>query len=345
MTLTSHHQKVRTEMTWVPPEVRMLPNSDQTSATRTSWNQRTQDYYDCTKGCGVCSRQMPQNRRWIGFVVGMIALGLTSIGCVAPAPSKPAAKKDVKAVDVPKTTPEGQDECGRCHKQIVGLIETEGGKHTIGCERCHVQFHVDIDLPGRVPILPKCEMCHEQVHGPDLALCSECHTEVHSPVNIAASRALEHGCYVCHPEADKEMKTHTTQHTELYCHSCHHTRHRYAPACLECHRPHTREMTQADCLMCHPPHKALQVVYPQDIPPETCASCHQSAYDLLKNHKSKHSAVVCAKCHPEHRIIMRCQKCHPEPHGDEMMKKFRVCDKCHGTAHSVTVVEQEIPKK
>jgi hypothetical protein len=288
------------------------------------------------------AKVLPQNKKWIRFAVGIFALGLTSLGCVAPAPSRPSVKKDVEAVDAAKIQGQAQEKCRECHKQIVGLMETQGGKHKIGCDRCHEQFHVDINVPGRVPILPKCETCHKQVHGPDLALCLKCHTETHAPVNIPAGRALEHGCYLCHPKADKEMKTHITKHTELYCHSCHHTRHRYVPKCVECHQPHIRGMTQADCSTCHPHHKAIQVVYPQDIPPETCASCHRRTYDMLKNHKSKHSAVGCAKCHPKHRIIMKCQKCH-QIQCKGMTKEIRVCDKCHGVAHSVKPGERKMP--
>jgi hypothetical protein len=157
---------------------------------------------------------------------------------------------------------------------------------------------------------------------------------VHAPLNIPAQRALEEGCHMCHTEVDREMKTYITQHTELYCSSCHHTRHRYVPACMECHRPHTEGMTQVECLGCHPPHKALQVVYAQDTPQKACANCHRNAYEMLRQSDSKHTTLSCTKCHPEkHRAIVRCRKCHGEPHPAAMHKKFRACGQCHGAAH------------
>jgi len=274
---------------------------------------------------------------WTWLVLGIIGLGLTFIGCVAPAPPKPAAEKDIPALYAAEVQPLKPEECGQCHPHFYDLIKTKGGKHRIDCKQCHVRFH--IYRPGRVKyeeILPKCEACHEPVHGADLAQCSACHTEVHAPLSIPAERALERGCYMCHPELDKEMKTYVTQHTELYCSACHHTRHRYVPECLECHQPHTKGMTQAECLACHPPHKALQVVYPKDVPQETCAVCHRNVCEVLKRSGTKHSALSCTKCHPEkHRAIMRCRECHGEPHPAAILQKFRVCGQCHGIAHSL----------
>jgi hypothetical protein len=146
---------------------------------------------------------------------------------------------------------------------------------------------------------------------------------------------LDQDCYLCHPEADRDIKTYITQHTELYCSACHHTNHGYVPQCLECHQPHSDEVPSlAACLTCHPPHKAMQVVYPEDITQEACASCHRHAYEILKRSQSKHSALSCTTCHPEkHRTTMRCQQCHVEPHGVAILEKYRVCGQCHGPAH------------
>ena len=272
--------------------------------------------------------------------VGIIGLGLSFVACVAPTSLEPGVEKDISPVYAVEGQTKGIEECARCHKRICDLIIAQGGKHKIECERCHEQFHVDTKGTGDVhqeDILPKCESCHKQVHGADLALCSECHIEAHAPLNIPAERALESGCYICHPEVDREMKTYVTQHTDmLYCSSCHHTRHRHVPECMECHNPHATGMTHAECLTCHPPHKALQVAYAEDIPSESCAVCHRDVYDTLKQSGRKHRKVSCAKCHPEkHRNILRCKECHPDVHGDEMMEKFRLCGSCHGVAHNI----------
>jgi hypothetical protein len=269
--------------------------------------------------------------------VSVIGLGLRLIASVAGASSEPATTEDIApayAVPVASLLPE---DCGRCHTDLYYLIKNEGGKHKIDCRQCHVQFH--IYRPGRVSyeeILPRCGTCHDHVHGEDLTQCSECHTEAHAPMSISAGRALEEGCHICHPESDREMKTYVTRHTELYCFSCHHTRHGYVPECMECHQPHSKEMTHADCLKCHPPHKALEVVYPEDIPQESCIVCHRNAYEVLMRSGTKHATLSCTKCHPKkHRAILRCQECHSEPHGAAMLQKFRVCGQCHGIAHSL----------
>lgn len=230
------------------------------------------------------------------------------------------------------------EDCGRCHGRIFRLIKTAGGKHRIDCKACHQEFHVY--RPGKntyEEIMPKCETCHEEVHGPELARCLDCHSEPHAPKDIPAGRSLEHGCYVCHPELDREMKTHVTQHTELYCHSCHHSRHGYVPECQECHRPHSEGMTQQDCLDCHPPHKALNIEYPEDIASETCVGCHRNEYMVLKQTPSKHLEVECADCHPTHGAARQCRDCHEQPHGEELLERFRICGKCHGPAHSVVL--------
>ena len=271
--------------------------------------------------------------------VGIIGLGLSFVACVAPSSPEPVVEKDISSVYVVEGNIKGIEECARCHKHICDLIITQGGKHGIECKRCHVQFHVDTKGTGYVQhedILPKCESCHRQIHGPDLALCSECHIDAHAPLNIPVERALESGCSICHPEVDREMKTYVTRHTDmLYCSSCHHTRHRHVPECMECHETHATGMTQAECLTCHPPHKTLQVVYPQDIPSESCDVCHRDVYEALKQSDRKHRDISCAKCHPEeHRNILRCKECHPDAHGNAMMEKFLVCGSCHGVAHN-----------
>jgi predicted CXXCH cytochrome family protein len=279
---------------------------------------------------------MLPSKIWIIFAVGIIGLGLCFWGCVAPTP-EPAVENGISPEYAVEIQPLKPHECGRCHQHFQ-VIRTKGGKHRIDCQLCHVKFH--IYRPGKVQykdIMPKCSACHDLVHGPDLSHCSECHSNAHTPLNIPAGRALEQGCHVCHPELDKEMKTYITQHTELYCFSCHHTRHKYVPECMECHQPHTKGMTQAECLTCHPPHKALQVVYPKDTSDEACAGCHRIAYEMLEQSGTRHRAVRCTKCHPdEHRAIMRCRDCHPQIHSRAAkLNRLPVCGRCHGVAHSL----------
>ena len=277
-----------------------------------------------------------QLKVWIGFTFAILAGAILAVGCASSGPGAPGADADLPAIYAEGVKPMTPEECGRCHPHYYKLIRTAGGKHRIDCMKCHEKFH--IYRPDKVKyqdVLPKCSSCHEEVHGPELAQCSACHSEAHAPLDIPAGRSLEHGCYICHPEVDKEMKTYVTQHTELYCHTCHHTRHGYIPECLECHQPHDAEMTQADCVLCHPAHKALQVVYPEDISPKSCAACHENAYDMLTKSNTKHATLSCAKCHPEHKAIMQCQECHREPHPERMLEAFPACGRCHGVAHSL----------
>jgi predicted CXXCH cytochrome family protein len=276
--------------------------------------------------------------KWPALYAGVLCLCLGLLGCITDVTPEPAPGNRISSVyeDV-KVKPLQPADCGRCHQRIFGLLKNKGGRHRIDCQRCHVQFHTY--YPGKVPyqeVLPKCESCHDQVHGKELARCSGCHSEVHSPMSIPAGRALDQGCFICHPGVDKEMKTYLTRHTEFYCSSCHHTRHRYVPECQECHQPHVEGMSQSECLTCHSPHKALQVTYPEDTSDKACVGCHRIAFVTLKESNTKHSAVNCTKCHPQrHRGILRCQQCHNQPHPAAILQKFSVCNQCHGAAHSL----------
>jgi hypothetical protein len=257
-----------------------------------------------------------------------------------------------------KIVPLKQEVCARCHARIYYLLKSGGGKHRTNCRSCHVQvqFHYRPPFKG---ILPRCDSCHQQPHGkiikelakaegkrlikdfPELTQCITCHQQPHTPLEIPAGRRLDQACYICHPKEDREIKTYITWHTELYCSTCHHTKHGYKPQCLECHQRHTDKVSifLDACLTCHPPHKARQVVYPADIPKEACAVCHRSQYEILKRSHTKHSALQCTKCHPDkHRTIMRCSQCHAKPNCAGIPKKNMLCGQCHGPAHDLRPV-------
>jgi predicted CXXCH cytochrome family protein len=241
------------------------------------------------------------------------------------------------------------EECMQCHPDIATLLRTAGAMHShVECRQCHLEFHTFIaGKTNYEDILPKCARCHEHPHGEELLQCSSCHQEAHSPLYIPASRALSQGCYVCHPGPDKDIKTFSTRHTDLYCTACHHTKHGNIPECLECHKKHTEtlpapgKMTQSSapldqCLSCHPPHKALKVAYPDDTPNAVCGYCHRKAREMLEQSNTKHTALLCIKCHPDqHKTIKRCIECHGTPHPEQMLKKFNSCGGCHGVAHSL----------
>ncbi len=259
-------------------------------------------------------------------------------------------------VDQKQILPEEKDrmtryQCMKCHPLIAGMLSKHGAAHrTVPCRACHIQYHVY--EPGTTnyrSILPKCSRCHGHPHGDELSECSSCHSEAHTPLEIPASLALAQGCYVCHEKYEKEIKTYTTRHTELYCIACHHTKHGHIPQCLECHQPHTaifpartqeeepsmQEML-AECVDCHPPHKALKANIPDQTSNHTCALCHREASETLTSSGTKHSRLRCTRCHPgEHRTIKRCRQCHSEPHPRAMLEKAGTCGACHGVAHSI----------
>ncbi|HEB50718.1 MAG TPA: hypothetical protein ENI89_08925 [Desulfobulbus sp.] len=282
----------------------------------------------------------------------LVCLGLVAVlaGCTAPAGKDDTGRNEESASiyrQVPR--PPSRQQCIRCHPVIANLLRTNGGKHgRVDCRQCHLQYHTYV--PGktrREDILPKCTRCHDHPHGPTLTRCTSCHQEAHTPLDIPASRALANGCYVCHPKIDKDIKTFTTQHTRLYCTSCHHTRHGYIPRCTQCHQPHRGTPPMAGairpdqdplnrCTSCHNPHRALNVHFPPTTDNSTCALCHRNAYTQLKSSGTRHAAFHCVKCHPgRHKTIKRCTQCHGEPHPPRLTENYRTCGKCHGIAHSI----------
>jgi len=240
--------------------------------------------------------------------------------------------------------------CNMCHvgSHYFGKIvhpPVEKG-HCTGCHDPH-QSPYQFMLRGEGGKV--CFICHDKefavekyIHSP-MEACTECHSP-HTPWEIPAVRRLDQACYMCHPEPDREIKTYITWHTELYCSTCHHTKHGYKPQCLECHQRHTDtgSVFLDACLACHPPHKARQVVYPADIPKSACAVCHPSQDEILERSHTKHSALRCTKCHPDkHRTVMRCQQCHSKPPAS--CTPNMLCGQCHGPAHALWPVSRPDP--
>jgi hypothetical protein len=280
----------------------------------------------------------PLTNRVLCGILLLSCLGI--ISCTVPFFLKTNAINSIVATDYSKPTdPLEPIECGKCHNKIFNLIKNNGGKHRIDCRRCHEQFHQYIPEKNNYQeSLPKCSQCHNKPHGEKLIQCANCHQQVHTPLDIPASNTLSLGCDTCHSAIDKEIKMFITQHSNFYCSICHHTKHGYKPECMECHMPHSEEMMQADCLTCHLPHQALQVVYPSEIPNQTCALCHKTAYNTLIESNTKHAGFRCTKCHPDkHRTIKQCQECHIKPHDESITKNTQICGSCHGIAHSLVI--------
>jgi predicted CXXCH cytochrome family protein len=216
------------------------------------------------------------------------------------------------------------------------------------CTGCHNPHQSPYEFMLRQEGANVCLICHDKEfavgefsHSPVDKACTECHSPHRPWEKIPVGRKLDQACYMCHAEQDRDMKSYRTWHTELYCFTCHHTKHGYVPQCLECHQRHTDkvDMFLDACVTCHPPHKALQVVSPADTPKEACAVCHRSQYEILKQSPKKHSALQCTKCHPDkHRTTMSCSQCHVEPNKPNCTAnppKNMLCGQCHGPAHAL----------
>jgi hypothetical protein len=108
------------------------------------------------------------------------------------------------------------------------------------------------------------------------------------------------------------------------------------PPCLQCHRAHTSEMVNKDCLTCHPAHQPLTITYGPDMPSNFCGACHQKISNTLTSGKTKHSKLACVFCHKEkHGMVPACESCHGSPHPPAMTAKFKNCNACHISAHSL----------
>jgi predicted CXXCH cytochrome family protein len=121
------------------------------------------------------------------------------------------------------------------------------------------------------------------------------------------------------------------------CTDCHAEKHGYIPDCTACHESHSPEvqMASADCMTCHPVHKPSQIVYAKETASAICSGCHGDVNDMLQANVTKHTAVLCADCHPAHKEIPACSRCHGEPHAKSMMVDVTACGECHGIAHDL----------
>jgi predicted CXXCH cytochrome family protein len=95
-------------------------------------------------------------------------------------------------------------------------------------------------------------------------------------------------------------------------------------------------MTQADCSTCHQPHQPLTLTYGPQTASNLCASCHETAFNLLMASQAKHREVACVTCHQQkHKTVPQCSDCHGRPHAEGMHQKFPNCGDCHNIAHDL----------
>jgi len=225
-----------------------------------------------------------------------------------------------------------EDDCLKCHKKEVSLIQTDGGKHKgVGCLSCHDNHFPNI---SKEQMIPKCSKCHSGKDHYTLENCLGCHQNPHTPLKISfEGKSLKKECASCHAIPIKDLESFKSKHSALDCNFCH-TKHKEIPNCLNCHSPHISEQTFKDCLSCHNPHKPLKVTYDMNTPNKYCMACHEKEGLNLSNTQTKHKTLACVFCHrSEHKTIPDCGACHGSPHPKEMLAKFKGCLDCHNDPH------------
>ncbi|MBN1932095.1 MAG: hypothetical protein JW786_10865 [Desulfobacterales bacterium] len=227
-------------------------------------------------------------------------------------------------------------ECARCHYTVFSDIRDQGGAHRLACRKCHVTFHTN--KPGKdwKDVVPDCNSCHKQYHGKEFPDCLRCHANAHAPVASLDIEKMTNDCTACHKKQAAETKKYSSEHAEMACNACHHSRHGYLPKCTECHeKPHAPYTNNAGCMGCHPPHSPLEILYTENTANEVCAGCHDAVVAKLAGSDKEHTFLKCAFCHAaKHKFIPTCQSCHENgPHREDLLKKFKGCGDCHGDAH------------
>ncbi|MCL7412370.1 MAG: hypothetical protein M8353_01970 [ANME-2 cluster archaeon] len=140
-------------------------------------------------------------------------------------------------------------------------------------------------------------------------------------------------CDECHIEASG-YRSLEGRHADLKCVYCH-PEHTYVEACINCHGPHRIHLIYENCLVCHPAHSPLDIDYTENVSNENCAACHERITTVLESSSTKHSTLLCTKCHSNHENIPECNSCHT-PHAQNMTSTD--CIECH-PAHDPVVIE------
>ena len=225
-------------------------------------------------------------------------------------------------------------DCIKCHAKVQSIVDEKGNKHKteVACMECH-QGHPP--MVSKEKIIPVCGDCHAGKPHYEIGGCATCHSDPHAPLDMQLASNLTDPCLSCHPGQGTELKDHPSLHTKLACTSCH-AAHKEVPPCMSCHKPHSEDMRNPDCLTCHPAHQPLTIEYGEDMPSVQCAACHGQIFNKLSQSDTKHSALACAFCHKEkHGMVPGCESCHGSPHPAGMMNKFKTCDNCHISAHTL----------
>jgi hypothetical protein len=225
-------------------------------------------------------------------------------------------------------------DCIKCHQKVVETVTSKGAKHktAVSCLDCH-RGHPP--MVSKEKIVPPCSMCHSGKKHYEIGGCNTCHSDPHAPIDMKLGANITGPCLSCHEPQGIELKEHPSRHSKLFCTTCH-KQHKQVPPCLQCHKAHTSAMANKDCLVCHPAHQPRTITYGPDMPSQFCAACHQKIGNTLTGTETKHSKLACVFCHKErHKMVPQCESCHGSPHPPSMTAKFKNCNACHISAHSL----------
>ncbi len=144
-----------------------------------------------------------------------------------------------------------------------------------------------------------------------------------------AESAEKKDCQKCHPDSVNDIRTAGKRHRNVPCAGCHpgHPPEVKKPIekCSKCHNSARRNVhfESENCLRCHiKPHTPLNMSLAEK---GVCLACHGRQSSELTEHKSKHTALGCAACHPVHRLIPKCSQCHTGKSHYEITG----CTRCH----------------
>jgi hypothetical protein len=140
----------------------------------------------------------------------------------------------------------GNDACDFCHLGPNVILKKYESKHTaLNCSNCH-------DVHRKIP---QCTQCHKPHNGRIVGNCKTCHVHAHIPKPEAfAAVAPSTDCGSCHKIVADLLSATTSKHKTLTCVDCHQLRHRFKPACQDCHGISHPEGILAkfpECVMCH----------------------------------------------------------------------------------------------
>jgi predicted CXXCH cytochrome family protein len=135
--------------------------------------------------------------------------------------------------------------CLTCHGPESWQLRTYESKHTaLDCSQCH-------DVHRKIP---QCTQCHIPHKGRIVGDCKQCH-RAHTPKMAAFPENMPStDCGSCHKIPSDLLRATASKHKSLTCVGCHKLKHRFKPACQDCHgTPHPEGILAKfpECTMCH----------------------------------------------------------------------------------------------